>query len=455
MRYFLSEPYLLTLHPQTQMCVVWIQSVKAEGFVEFGMNENLGKRTEAECHEIRGLRAPLADGTYPDAPEECPLVSVWQYIAKIDGLSPGETVFYRVSSGEHKSEIYSFHTAPACGKNFRFAQMSDLQGLPDCNKTVYEIGKQRLDFILYSGDATYVNWRLDSWFDLGEEWQSEESRKKAFFPNMQQRNGARLLQYMPLFFCPGNHELDDMRCYSTKELTADDSQWNWSIFMQIFRPLYPTSDTSVTGRRWYSVDYGDLHIVSLSINRLCFFNQFEAPGWRLYDSIAPDSPQITWLSQDLKESKAKFKWAIQHFHILNKGWDVQFNLCSPVVAEDGSASYPYDHGGMLMDLFSENGVNAVSFGHSHVYERYYRKSTHYIEAAFLSVCFHNGEEEPHPSGLLPIIEDYKNRSFLIVERTEDGLFGTGYYADGSIPFDHYRIADANGVSVAPEEQAKN
>ena len=102
-----------------------------------------------------------------------------------------------------------------------------------------------------------------------------------------------------------------------------------------------------------------------------------------------------------------------------------------------------------MDLYSSYGVNAVSFGHSHVYERYFRKSTHYIEAAFLSVCFHDGSEEPHPSGLLPIVENYTRRSFLIIDRTEDGLWGTGYYADGSIPFDRYKIADANGKTVAP------
>lgn len=73
----------------------------------------------------------------------------------------------------------------------------------------------------------------------------------------------------------------------------------------------------------------------------------------------------------------------------------------------------------------------------------------YIEAAFLSVCFHDGSEEPHPSGLLPIIENYKQRSLLIIDRTEDGLVGTGYYADGSIPFDRYKIADADGKTAIP------
>ncbi len=447
MNFFLTEPYLLTLNPSSEMNVLWIQSEKSNGFIEWGFTDALGLKIEAQCFEVTGLRAPLDDGTYPEYSEMCTPVSVWQYVAKIEKLKPADTIYYRVCSKGNKTEIYSFHTAPEKNKNFRFAQLSDLQGLPDCNETVDEIGKQKLDFILYSGDATYTSWRLDSWFDLGEDWQSEESRKKAFFPCMQ---NSKLLQYMPFFFCPGNHEVDNLRCYAEKEKAGDDKYWCWSIFMQIFRPLYNTDDYSVTGKRWYSVDYGDMHIISLSINRLCFFNYAEAPGWRLYDSIAPDSPQINWLKEDLKNCENKFKWVIQHFHILNKGWDVQFNLCSPVVNEKGEATYPYDHGGMLMDLYSEYGVNAVTFGHSHVYERYFRKSTHYIEAAYLSICFHNGTEEPHPSGLLPVKEDLSQRSFLIVEKTDDGLTGTGYYANGSVPFDRYKIADKNGVSVAPK-----
>lgn len=451
MRYFLCEPYLLTLDPSCEMNVCWIQSEKSDGYVEFGFSEKTDKRIKAECFEINELRVPCDGKAYKDAPEDNPTVTIWQYIAKITELDFNQKVFYRVVSGGKSTEVYFFHTAPEKGGDFRFGQLSDLQGLKDCYKTVYEIGKQKLDFLLYSGDATYVSWRLDSWFDLDEPYQDAEGAKGAFFPCMQQKKGAHLMQYMPLFFCPGNHEVDDLRCYAEKARTADDNCWSWSIFMQIFRPLYPTDDYSVTGKRWYSVDYGDMHITSLSINRLCFFKFNEAPGWRHYDSIDPEKPQYKWLKKDLEESNAKYKWVIQHFHMLNKGWDVQFNFCDPVINEKGEATYPYDHGGMLMDLYSEMGVNAVTFGHSHVYERYYRKSTHFIEAAYLSICFHNGTEEPHPSGLLPVFEDISQRSFLIVDKNKDGLTATGYYAEGSVPFDRYKIADENGFSVAPEK----
>lgn len=445
---FLTEPYLLSLHPSTEMYICWIQWAPADGIVEYGTTKQLGSFLTAKCHEIRGFRAPASENGYAPEPEANPSISLWQCIAKIDGLTPGEHIFYRCRIGEEATQIYDFHTAPPSGEPFRFAQVSDLQGLPDCHKTLYQIGCQKPDFLLYSGDAAFITWRLDCWFDTGESWQDAETAPRAFFPCMQQQNGARLMQYAPTFFCPGNHDMNDWRVDLDKELCRDDSKWNWSIFMQLFRPLYPDLDSSLSGRRWYSANYGDLHIISLSFQRCAVWSPYEAPGWRLIDSIAPDSPQIQWLTQDLASSDARFKWVIQHWHILNKGSDVQIPLCDPVIDPDGTVTYPEDHGAHLMDLFEKYGVNGVSYGHSHVYERYFTKGTHYIEAAYLSVCYREENAALHPSGLMPIIEDNSQRSFLIIERRTSGLFGTGYYATEEPEiFDEYQLADENGRSV--------
>ena len=101
-----------------------------------------------------------------------------------------------------------------------------------------------------------------------------------------------------------------------------------------------------------------------------------------------------------------------------------------------------------MDIYENGGVNAVSYGHSHVYERYYVNGTHYIEAAYMCICYRLGNEKSHPSGYLPVVEDYSQRSFLIVERKAGGLFATGYYANEMQDvFDEYQIADENGCSV--------
>ena len=447
----LTQPYLLTLNPSGEMNVLWIQWEKSEGFVEFGYDENPENRVEAQCYEIKGLRLPKADGTYGENPYEHREVSVWQYIAKIENLQPGKTVYYRCCCGGEFTKTYFFKTAPKCGEDFRFVQISDLQALPNCNKTVFQIGCFHPDFILFSGDANYTIWRLDQWFDMGEEWQSAEARDVAFFPCMQQENGARLMQYAPMFFCPGNHEADFMKCSRGYSVEKSRDMWSWSIFMQMFRPLYPDCEWGADGKRWYSVNYGDMHITSLSVNRMLHVDERKNFSWLMFDSIEPESPQIKWLKEDLENDDSKFKWVIQHFHILNRAWDAKFNLCSPVFDRNGCAVYPNDRGEMLIEMFSEYGVNAVSYGHSHVYERYFDKGVHCIEAAYLSVTYAGKNDKPHPSGRLPVVEDNSRRSFVILERKKGGIFATGYYASEGEPivFDRYQIADEDGNSVEP------
>lgn len=450
MKKFLSEPYLLSLKPDTEMYILWVLSEKTAGCIEYGNDENLGNKLNAQCYEIKGLYLPRDGKEYADKPEENIPVTVYQYIAKIEKLTPGQKIYYKCFAGEESTKTYFFHTAPQKGEDYTFAQISDLQSLPNCNETLYQIGSFHPDFLLFSGDATYVSWRLFQWFDTGEENQSDEDRKKAFFSCMQQENGARLMQYAPLFFAPGNHEPNDMQCTNGLRLEECDEKWNWSLFMELFRPLYPGLNTGTGGVRWYSVDYSDMHIVSLSINRLGHITPSGKYVYFLHDSISPDSPQIKWLEKDLENTNAKYKWVIQHFHILNRAWDAQFNLCDPVVDEDENISYPTDGGAMLIDIFSKYGVNAVSYGHSHVYERYFTKGTHYIESAYLAITFARENSPLHPSGLAPVFEDNSRRSFMIAKRCSEGIFATGYYADNPpIPFDSYQIADKDGNSVSP------
>ncbi len=454
-RSFITDPYLLTLQPAEKMHIVWIQRQPVPGLVEFGRTAQLGQLLNATCLPLMGLLAPASPAGYAEDPAENKPLLLWQCIATIEGLQPGETVYYRCRSGEELTDTFFFHTAPEPGRPFRFAQISDLQGFNPCEHSVYQIGCQRPDFLLFSGDATFHSRRATQWFDLPEYGQTPEERQRAFFPCMQQRGHARLMQYCPTFLCPGNHEVDDIRVGTDKDFSRDENNWSWTVYMQLFRPLYPEMDTGLSGRRWYSADYGDLHIISLHIQRWALWGACEAPGWRLADPIAPGSCQYQWLEQDLHASTAPFKWVIQHWHLLNKGTDTQPNLCQPETDESGCVRYPFDHGGALMDLYEKYGVNAVSYGHSHVYERYFAKNCHYIEAAYLGCCCREGNAPLHPSGLVPLVEDNSCQSFLILERNDTGLEARGYYAqDPPVLFDRYQIADARGKAVAPAQGGK-
>ncbi len=447
---FVTEPYLLTLSPASQMHILWIQRQAGPGILEYGSTPQLGQMLSTICLPLMGLQAPATPAGYDKDPDKNPPVLFWQCIATLDGLTPGQQVYYRCRSGGEVTDIFDFHTAPQPGDPFRFAQISDLQGFNPCDRSVYQIGCEHPDFLLYSGDAVFHSRRATQWFDLPEYDRPQEDRQRAFFPCMQQRNGARLMQYCPTFFCPGNHEVDDLRVGTDKAFSQIDQNWRWDICMQLFRPLYPDMDTSLSGRRWYSVDYGDLHLVSLHIQRWARWGAYEHPGWRLADPIHPGSPQWRWLEADLQRCRQPFKWVIQHWHLLNKGTDTQPNLCQPVIDEAGAVTYPYNDGQALMDLYEKYGVNAVSYGHSHVYERYYAQNCHYIEAAYLGCCCREENAPLHPTGHVPIVEDNSRRSFLMLERNSTGLWARGCYVDDQpTPFDQYQIADAAGNSVPP------
>ena len=231
---------------------------------------------------------------------------------------------------------------------------------------------------------------------------------------------------------PGNHEFDDQRVCSDKEFALDDSKWTWKIYMQMFRPLYPEQEYGVGGKRWYSVDYGDLHLCSLSISRWNAWDGFEYPGWITKDDISPDSPQVQWLVDDLKDCDARFKWVTQHWHMVNRGDDGYYPVS--VAVEDpenpGKAIYPdgdycWD---VLRPIYEAYGVDAVNFGHSHVYERYLINGVNYIEAASIGNNYRNTADPMHFSGNEPIIEENNFRSFMRVTVDERGMIGEGIQA---------------------------
>ncbi len=425
---FITQPYLLTLNPSSEMEILWIQREPIQSFVEYKIENDENTYTiEAQCFELTGLRLPVSEEGYSYIVETNPYTTFWQCVAKIEGLDYGQKVFYKCISGESVTKTYSFKTAPIIGEPYRFAQLSDLQSYPGSDKIIKEIAAEKPDFLLYSGDLITIASQATDWFDLEEPWQNESVATCAFFPCLQQE-GVELLQHCPIFVCPGNHELNNLLPLVNPEQSVYLHNYNWEIFMQLFRTYYPCDDTSVTGKRWYSVDYSDMHIISLSVHRWFTWDAYSAPGWKLVDSFLPDTPQGEWLINDLKSAKARFKWVIIHWHLLNKGTDVQPNLCDPDVDENGNVTYPFDGCEYLIDLFSQYGVNAVSYGHSHVYERYFTKGTHYIEAANFIRCLRKENAPNHPSGRLPVVEDNSKNSFLIINRKNDGLHASGYYA---------------------------
>lgn len=433
-----TEPYLLSLSPSSEMNVCWLLAEPGdEAWVEFGESDALGTTTPAALYEIKGLRTSAAPEGYDDDPAKNPELKVYQRIAALKDLKPGTTYFYRtvVKAGGTvaQGKAYSFRTAPESGKPFSFVLLSDLQQKQQILETVAMAGRQNADFILYAGDFQNAPWKAGEWFPVAGCFIKPEEKGREWFTAMQQTtDGAKLMQHMPIFPCPGNHEADDQRIWTDKELAQDPAKKTLSIYMQLFRPLYPEQQYQRNGKHWYSADYGDLHIVSLSVFRWHPWNGYEFPGWIAFDDTDPDSPQVRWLEEDLKGKTTPYTWVVQHWHMLNRGAEVWIPMSRPMTNPDNPTKVVYPLGdncwNVLRPLYERHGVNGVNFGHSHVYERYLINGVNYIEAATIGNNYRDEKDPIHFSGNMPVVENNQHRSFMVVSVTPEKMEARGIRA---------------------------
>jgi hypothetical protein len=259
--------------------------------------------------------------------------------------------------------------------------------------------------------------RAGEWFSLLGTPETDERR---WFNVMQQTaGGSRLLQFIPIFPCPGNHEIDDQRTMTEKIFSRREAM-NMRIYLQLFRPLYPSQEYGPNGRQWYSVEYGDIHLVSLSAFRWFAWPAHEKPDWFLFDDIGRGSPQYEWLKKALiTAQQCRYTWISMHWHIFNRSRATQIPFTRPVpsAGNPNRMIYPQNEDYALRDLkplWEEYGVNAVSYGHAHVYERYTSNGIQYVEASSIGNTYRNGRE-PKCSGQ----EGEKHRVIMVL--TSRGL----------------------------------
>jgi len=451
-----TKPYLMSLEPDNEMNVCWLSGGSAKSYIEIGETPELGSTISAKQYELTGMRISATLEGYADNPEDNPEIDVYQQIAKAEKLKPNTTYYYRATTkiGEETetTPIYNFKTAPIDGEDFTFALLSDLQLKEESPATVKQIGQNKPDFIIYEGDMANTPWKAGEWFDISNCFIKPEEDGKSWFEIMQQEDdGAELLQYTPIFPVPGNHEVDDQRIFTDKNRANDP--WSLSIYMQLFRPLYPEQEYNEGGKHWYSIDWGDLHLSCISCFRWQDWDGFEAPGWKLFDDISKDSAQIKWLENDLGSTKAKYKWVNMHWHMLNRGEDGYYPLSQPVIngdkAEYPKGDYAYD---VLKPIYEKYGVDAVSFGHSHVYERYIINGVNYIEAASIGNNYRNDDDPYHPSGNKPVFEKNDIRSFMLLSKNSNGIFAQGIAASGADKggvFDSFRVSKDAKAELEP------
>jgi predicted phosphodiesterase len=226
-----------------------------------------------------------------------------QQEAQLSDLPAGQLVCYDVVDDEGViAEATGFRTAPPAesGRTVRFAILGDLGTLTSDKLAVAEqMARVPIEMAVVAGDVTYESGRLSDY-------------ESYFFPVY-----ARLLASVPFFVAPGNHDY---------EANGGKS------FRQVFE--LPDNGTRAGKERWYSIDWGAVHLVVL-------------------DSETVTAAQLRWLEQDLAETTLPWTIVVTHRPAYSSG----------------------QHGGdpttlrNFVPLFEKYKVTMVLSGHEHHYER--------------------------------------------------------------------------------------
>jgi hypothetical protein len=232
----------------------------------------------------------------------------------IAGLPPNGDVFYRVSAGVSRSQVYSFHTLPGPGATVRIGVYGDVRGGHATHrKLVGQMLREGLDMVGVTGDMVLHG--------------ADEADWQRFFAVT--RELLATLPYMPAV---GNHDVG----WGGAHENADD------IFAL---PQGPAGRP--TGTYWYSRDISDIHLVFLDSNS--------------YER----ADQEAWLEQDLAAARANKVRAILVF--THDGPYARGYHGGSAIARD-----------RYVPILTKHKVDLIFAGHDHIYQRGELRGLRYV-----------------------------------------------------------------------------
>lgn len=383
--------------------------------------------------------------------------NVWRHEALVTGLTAGERAPYFVTSiaddgTEVTSETFTLQPLPQDGQPLTILFTSDhqLKANTPANLQMVEMvaGEAGIDAVFFPGDLQNIPDRASEWFDDNRGW--------AFFPGLQGDGGytlertrtegdiqftttrtyvgGEIIQHAPLFPAVGNHEtmgrfntgndlgaqyndpqpraVAEARYEQIAELVNPDNdpaireQWiqDNSFNTTTYQELFTLPENSPGGELYYSLDFGDVYLISLYSTRiwrtpslgnnargkyrepLAALNTPDNWGYGdfIFEDLAEGSQQYEWLVSEL-ESEA-FQNARYQIILMHQGPHGLGDNVNPVFAhpqqiidydDEGRITavryeYPIEEDILFRDLvplFNEHGVDLVLNGHSHVWWR--------------------------------------------------------------------------------------
>jgi len=177
------------------------------------------------------------------------------------------------------------------------------------------------DFMLWTGDHLYM---LKPW-----QWKSEDAMKKAY---KKQRNSARIKKYMasrPQYAIWDDHD------YGPNNSGAEFEHKDMSL--RVFREMWPNQPFANKEGVYFSFSHKDAQ-----------FFMTDGRYFKINDTQLLGKTQLDWLCEELKHSKASFKFVIMGVQVLCDGGYENFR------------KYPKEFE-YLMHFISENKIEGVIF----------------------------------------------------------------------------------------------
>lgn len=308
------------------------------------------------------------------------------YEAPLKHLQPGSAYTYWVEMDQAHSRPRQFKTFAANPAKVTFIGYGDARSNPRTHLAVVSNFKRyQPDFILHTGDLVVDGRRYDVW---GRE----------FFGPL-----AEVIDEIPILPSIGNHEQDGT---------------NYMFYMAL-----PGKE------RWYSYDFGPVHVVALD--------------FRLEKG---NDAQFAFAREDLLASKAPWKVVFMHYPMFNigghaSGW--------------GHAAY--------LPLFHEAKVDLVVGGHSHLYERFQPiAGTNSSDSWPITHITTGGGGAPlYPAAPHPALASfYSTNHFVVFEATASNLTARAFTTNNTL-LDEIELTKTNGqpataylAQVYPENAMK-
>lgn len=234
--------------------------------------------------------------------------------ATLKDLHEGQTIAYQVGGGDQWSTVRSFRVGGSSAHGFTLTHVGDHGTTVASRRTTAAIAARSPDVHLMAGDISYANGDQPTW----DRWADEIEPLGAA---------------VPIMAAPGNHEAKD---------------FNGETYRRRFS--HPNH-----GRAWYSLDIGNVHLVSTTAGAFLREDDPDAARQLVLE-------ELTWLEQDLAAAAVRraagridFLAVTQHFPLYT-----DHRTRGPVSP---------GHVAAQEQILQRYQVDLVLVGHDHMYQR--------------------------------------------------------------------------------------